>query len=107
MSNPHPDQRAGAGAEPERAAGSRFRDGGNQDTVEASADGIVAVDERGIIRLANPAAEMLFARPNGDLVGSAFGAPTVVHQTSEIDLIRPDGGARVVEMRVTATTLHG
>ncbi|MEV5544133.1 circadian clock protein KaiC [Saccharopolyspora shandongensis] len=75
--------------------------------VEASADGIVAVDERGIIRLANPAAEMLFARATGELVGSAFGAPTVVHQTSEIDLIRPDGRARVVEMRVTATTLHG
>ncbi|MGW1680001.1 PAS domain-containing sensor histidine kinase [Saccharopolyspora sp. NPDC002376] len=75
--------------------------------VEASADGIVAVDERGIIRLANPAAEMLFARSTGDLVGSVFGAPTVVHQTSEIDLIQPDGSARVVEMRVTATTLHG
>ncbi|MER5394589.1 ATP-binding protein [Saccharopolyspora sp. NPDC002686] len=75
--------------------------------VEASADGIVAVDERGIIRLANPAAEMLFARSTGDLVGSAFGAPTVVHQTSEIDLIQPDGSARGVEMRVTATTLRG
>ncbi|MEU5850458.1 PAS domain-containing protein [Saccharopolyspora shandongensis] len=42
--------------------------------VEASADGIVAVDERGIIRLANPAAEMLFARSTGDLVGSTLGA---------------------------------
>lgn len=107
MSNPHSGQRAAAGAEPERAAGSRFRDGANQAMVEASADGIVAVDERGIIRLANPAAEMFFARSTGDLVGSAFGAPTVVHQTSEIDLIQHDGRARVVEMRVTATTLQG
>jgi signal transduction histidine kinase len=96
-----------AGTGPERATGAGFRDGANQAMVEASADGIVAVDERGIIRLANPAAETLFARPAGDLVGSAFGAPTVVQQTSEIDLIQPDGSARVVEMRVTGTTLHG
>ncbi|WP_190822676.1 PAS domain-containing sensor histidine kinase [Saccharopolyspora pogona] len=107
MGDPHPNESAAAGAEPEQTTGSRFRDGGNQAMVEASADGIVAVDEQGIIRLANPAAEALFARATGDLVGSAFGAPTVVHQTSEIDLIRPDGRARVVEMRVTATTLHG
>lgn len=101
MSDLHPDHEAG------RPTGPRFRDGANQAMVEASADGIVAVDERGIIRLANPAAEMLFARSSGDLVGSAFGAPTVAHQTSEIDLIQPDGSIRVAEMRVTATTLHG
>ncbi|MEV0702916.1 PAS domain-containing sensor histidine kinase [Saccharopolyspora sp. NPDC050389] len=107
MDDPRSDERSAANTGPGRATGSRFRDGANQVMVEASADGIVAVDEQGIIRLANPAAEALFARPTGDLVGSAFGSPTVVHQTSEIDLIRPDGSARVVEMRVTGTTLHG
>ncbi|TDD36463.1 PAS domain-containing sensor histidine kinase [Saccharopolyspora elongata] len=107
MGDPRSDESPVAGTESGRATGSRFRDGANQAMVEASADGIVAVDERGIIRLANPAAEALFSRPTGDLVGSAFGAPTVIHQTSEIDLIRPDGSARVVEMRVTGTTLQG
>ncbi|MGP4017731.1 PAS domain-containing sensor histidine kinase [Saccharopolyspora sp. 5N708] len=107
MADPRPEKRAAAGAESERTTGAGFRDGANEAMVEASADGIIAVDERGIIRLANPAAEMLFARSTGDLVGSAFGAPTVVNQTSEIDLIRPDGSARVAEMRVTATTWHG
>ncbi|EWM19153.1 ATP-binding protein [Kutzneria sp. 744] len=74
--------------------------------VTASADGILAVDGEGVIRLCNRAAEDLFARPAADLVGSPFGYPIAVG-VSEIDLILPGGRKRVVEMRVTATTLHG
>lgn len=99
-----PDPRATAGAEtPEPPVGN----GGDQAMVTASADGIVAVDQHGIIRLCNPAAEVLFGRPAGELVGSPFGFPMVVHQTSEIDLLSPGRPPHVAEMRVTLTTWQG
>ncbi|MEU8272149.1 ATP-binding protein [Sphaerisporangium sp. NPDC049002] len=75
--------------------------------VSASADGIVAVDESGIIRLCNPAAADLFARDAGELIETPFGFPIVAGEAAEIDLMLPGGGRRVVEMRVTATTLEG
>jgi signal transduction histidine kinase len=90
------------------AAGAvRFPDGISQLIVSASADGIVAVDEDGIIRLCNAAAEELFARPAAELLGTPFGFPIAADGASEVDLILPGGSERVVEMRVGVTTLQG
>lgn len=72
----------------------------------ASADGVLAVDASGVIRLCNRAAEDLFARPAPELLGSQFGYPIAVG-ASEIDVILPGGEKRTVEMRVTATTWQG
>lgn len=72
----------------------------------AAADGIVAVDERGIIRFCNPAAGELFARPTEELLGTPFGFPIVPGAATEIDLMLPGGRSRVVEMRITATTVE-
>ncbi|QUQ65884.1 sensor histidine kinase [Kutzneria sp. CA-103260] len=83
-----------------------FPDDVSRLVVEASADGVLAVSGEGIILLCNTAAEDLFARPAADLVGSPFGFPIAVG-ASEIDLLLPSGQKRVVEMRVTATTLRG
>ncbi|TDD86933.1 PAS domain-containing protein [Saccharopolyspora karakumensis] len=88
-------------------SGSPFQDDGVQDLVTASADGIVAVDHRGVIRSCNPAAEVMFGRPAGDLVGTPFGFPVVAQETSEIELLAPGRPPRVVEMRVTSTTWQG
>jgi signal transduction histidine kinase len=74
-----------------------------QVVVSASADGIVAVDDQGIIRLCNPAAEALLARSATQLVGSEFGFP-LADGVAEIDLVLPRRHSRVVEMRVTSTT---
>lgn len=71
--------------------------------VSASADGIVAVDDQGIIRLCNPAAEELFGRPAAQLVGSAFGFP-LAEGATEIELVLPGRQSQVVEMRITSTT---
>lgn len=90
-----------------RTSGSPFQNGGDQRLATASADGIVAVDHRGIIRSCNPAAEVMFGRSAGELVGTPFGFPVVAHETSEIDLLAPGEPPRVVEMRVTATTWQG
>ncbi|BCJ47729.1 hypothetical protein GCM10010168_20880 [Actinoplanes ianthinogenes] len=75
-------------------------------TVAASADGIVAVDDQGIILLCNPAAEELFGRPAARLLGAPFGFPLAAG-TADIELVLPDGGIRVVTMRVTATVWGG
>ena len=72
--------------------------------VSAVADGIVVVDTAGVVRYGNPAAQELFGRPQEDLVGVELGFPVSPGETTEIDLLLPDGGSRVVEMRVSETT---
>jgi signal transduction histidine kinase len=92
-------------AEAERVAG--FGGQAGQAIMFASADGIIAVDEHGCVRVCNPAAEELFERSAGELIGSMFGYPITVGKSTEIELVLPEGGGRLVEMRVTSTTLEG
>ncbi|GAC1410725.1 MAG: hypothetical protein NVSMB53_05250 [Gemmatimonadaceae bacterium] len=67
-------------------------------------DGIVIVDSHGTIRFANPAAERLFDRTADDLVGTSFGFPVVVGETTEIDIVQRGGGGVVyAELRVVET----
>ncbi|MFE0255089.1 ATP-binding protein [Streptomyces sp. NPDC059010] len=76
--------------------------------VAAAPDGIVAVDEEGLIRLCNPAAAELFGRPASELLDAPFGFPLAARGVvAEIDLVLPSGSGRVVEMRVTATHASG
>ena len=72
--------------------------------IERLPDGIVVVDSHGIIRFANPAAERLFDRSADDLVGTSFGFPVVVGETTEIDIVQRGGGGVVyAELRVVDT----
>jgi len=76
--------------------------------IERLPDGIVIVDTHGMIRFANPAAERLFDRTAEELVGTSFGFPAVVGETSEIDIIQRGGGAVVyAELRVVETEWDG
>lgn len=72
--------------------------------IERLPDGIVVVDSHGAIRFANPAAERLFDRSADDLVGTSFGFPVVVGETTEIDIVQRRGGGVVyAELRVVET----
>jgi len=72
--------------------------------IERLPDGIVIVDCNGTIRFANPAAERLFDRSAEDLVGTSFGFPVVVGETTEIDIVQRGGGGVVyAELRVVET----
>ncbi|GAC1454074.1 MAG: hypothetical protein PVSMB1_02950 [Gemmatimonadaceae bacterium] len=72
--------------------------------IERLPDGIVIVDSHGTIRFANPAAERLFDRTADDLVGTSFGFPVVVGETTEIDIVQRGGGGVVyAELRVVET----
>lgn len=75
--------------------------------ISATADGIVAVGEDGRIRVCNPAAEELFGRPAAQLMGTEFGYPIVSGDASEVELMLPGKGKRIVEMRVAGTVLDG
>ncbi len=75
--------------------------------IEAGADGMLVVGLDGTIRFVNPSASELLGRPASDLVGRPFGIPVVPGETTEVDLHRPDGGARVAEMRTAETTWQG
>src|SRR5712671_1308226 len=72
--------------------------------IERLPDGIVIVDRNGVIRFANPAAERLFDRTAEELVGTSFGFPVVVGETTEIDVVQRRGGGVVyAELRVVET----
>lgn len=72
-----------------------------------NADGIVIVDAKGVIRLANPAAEKILGQTAAELQGVAFGFPVVEGEITELDLSRRPGGPGVAEMRVVAIPWEG
>jgi signal transduction histidine kinase len=72
--------------------------------VEKNADGILVVDENGIVQFANPAAERIFGRPAHALLGSPVGIPFLVSETAEIAVHRPAGDQVDAETRVVDTT---
>ncbi len=104
MNESQQDETAPDVAETERlrreleAARSRFRA-----IIEQSADGVMVVGaEDGTILFANRSAGRLFGRDPQSLIGSPFGHPMVVGETTKIDLVR-DGVVVVAELRVIDT----
>ena len=87
-----------------------------RNTVEASPDAILVLDEERRIRYANPATETFFGRDRSDLVGSAFGEPLVseTNGAARVEVFRPAevqvvtrGGVRHGHMRVVRTNWEG
>lgn len=72
-----------------------------------NADGMMVVDQAGIIRFVNPAAEILFGRSTGELIGQLFGFPVVSGEITELDIIRRDEQHIIAEMRVVETEWAG
>ncbi|MBF0215049.1 MAG: PAS domain S-box protein, partial [Magnetococcales bacterium] len=70
-----------------------------QTLLEKNVDAMLVVDRSGRIRYANQAAERLFSREQGDLINRELGFPVTIGESSEVDLVRRDGEARVAEMR--------
>ena len=76
---------------------------GLREAIERNANGTMIVDPDGIVRFVNPAAAELFGRERADMLGSLFGEPAMVTGAIELDLVRPQGKGRVVEMSVVTT----
>lgn len=75
--------------------------------IEKNADGVLIVDEAGIIRFVNPAAEVILDQPAEALLGQLFGRPLVIGKKTELEIAR-DGGRlpSVVELRVVEIVWH-
>ena len=78
-----------------------------QSIVESIADGVVIIGMDGSIRYANPAAEALFGRSLSQLTGADLGFPSVVGDSTEIEVVRPRGGTITAELRVADTEWEG
>ena len=76
--------------------------------IESLADGILIVDQQGLIRFANPAVGRLFNRASDQLVGTPIGTPVVGGETTEMEIVRRGGGEIVyAELRVVDIEWEG
>ncbi len=77
--------------------------------VQQNSEGMLVVDNGGLVQFANPAAEVLLDRPAKELVGTLFGCPLVADEQVEIDIVRygRDGERGVAEMRLAETDWEG
>jgi signal transduction histidine kinase/DNA-binding NarL/FixJ family response regulator len=75
--------------------------------VQTTTDGIVVVDAQGSIRFVNPSAQKLFGRPEQQLLGADFGFTVFAGESTEIDIVRPDGSQSVAELRVANIVWEG
>jgi PAS domain S-box-containing protein len=75
--------------------------------ITRSPDTIIVVDDHGIVRFVNPAAEMLLDRGASALVGEPFGFPIVAGDATEVDILRRGRPAAIAEMRVVRTEWQG
>jgi len=74
--------------------------------IASNLDGMVVVDQEGLIRMVNPAAEALLSRPRAELIGQPFGKPLAAAAT-EIDVRRRDGQVCTLDMRVSTLAWMG
>jgi signal transduction histidine kinase len=74
--------------------------------IQTTTDALVIVDHGGAVRFVNAAAEHLFGRPAGELLGEPFGLPVVVGETTEVDIVRP-GSTVVAELRASEIDWEG
>jgi PAS domain-containing protein len=81
----------------------RFFEARFHNVINRGADGILIVDEGGRILFANPAAEKLFGRKIGSLLGETFGYPVLGGEKTEIEILSGAKQRTIVEMRVTET----
>ena len=75
--------------------------------VDKSSDGVIVVDQQGIICFANAAVESMLGRSTGELLGERFTIPVVAGKTAEIDLFKRGAPRRIAEMCVVSTWWQG
>lgn len=71
--------------------------------IECSLDGSIIVDTQGYVQFVNKAALNIFGRTKEELFGNIFGYPMTADETTELNIVRPDGEKTIVEMRVAPT----
>ena len=77
------------------------------DIMAKSVHGILIVDDKGIIRFANPAATAIFGCRTEELLGEHFEIPAVSDKPAELNLKSRDGRTVAVEMWRIETEWNG
>ncbi len=75
--------------------------------LNAGSDGILVLDNQGMILFSNQAAEGLLNKGSGELKGWLFGSPAIIGQATEIETISSEGTVRRIEMLVRPLRWHG
>ena len=75
--------------------------------VQLNADGIMVVDQQGVILFMNPAAAGMFGLPETELLGEHFGYPLTPGDSTEIELFTENQGMIVAELRTRETEWEG
>mgnify|MGYP005841031541 CR=1 FL=1 len=70
-------------------------------------DGILIVDQKGLIQFTNPKAQKLFGRAAHGLIHQEFGVPMIVGDVTEIGILHPSKGLLVGEMNLSETEWEG
>lgn len=70
-------------------------------------DGIVAVNQEGLVCFLNPAAAALLGRPASEILGQPIGLPIVDSDFAEVNLVRADGKPCFVELRTIEAKWEG
>ncbi len=68
--------------------------------IERSVDGIIVVNDKGILHFVNPAAANYLGHKAKELLGTMFGFPVMAGETTEIDIVSKNGKIITMEMRV-------
>lgn len=77
-----------------------------RDIIVNSVDGVLVLDQEGVVQFANPAAEHMLDRM-APLVGNIFGFPMLADRPTEIDIKRKSGEMILAEMRLSPIIWHG
>lgn len=74
--------------------------------IEGNPDGVLVLNEKGEVDFINRAAEALLGRNETQLVGQRIGV-VGSGEATELEVLRPDGGLVVCELRAVAAEWHG
>jgi signal transduction histidine kinase len=75
--------------------------------LDTSLDAVVVLDQKGRALYVNPAAEIMFSRKSGEMLGQSLGLPLVANEATEIDIFRSDGDKGIAEVRVVEIDWQG
>ena len=75
--------------------------------VQRSSDGVLVLNEHGMVRFANTAAAAMLGRSQAELLGTEVGFAVLAGEVSEVELVRPGGQVVFAELRVVDTEWEG
>lgn len=80
----------------EQSSEERFRH-----LIENDSDGMVVIDNDGIVKFANPASLNILALQENEIIEKPFHYPFQADSLNEIEMLSPNGKTKIIEMRIT------